>query len=173
MVEMFCGGLYRAGRETARTACYNFPMTVYLGADHRGFNLREYIKKKLLSEGYGVVDVGNATTDPNDDYPDFAKAVAEKVAEHPADDRGIIICGSGIGVDVAANKFPGIRSALALSPAHIKAGRNEDDVNVVALGADFIDEAAAYAIVKAFLETPFAGDERYKRRIAKIAQFEK
>ena len=148
-------------------------MTVYLGADHRGFNLREYIKKKLLDSGCDVVDRGDGTADPNDDYPDFAKAVAEKVAEHPADDRGIVICGAGFGVDIAANKFRGVRSALALSPAHVKAGRNDDDVNVLALAADFLDEATAWAIVEKFLATPFAAEERYKRRIAKISQFEK
>jgi len=148
-------------------------MTVYLGADHRGFNLREHIKKQLISAGYGVVDVGNTTADPNDDYPDFAKAVAEKVAEHPSEDRGIVICGSGIGVDVVANKFRGIRSALAMSPVQIKTGRNDDDVNVLALAADFLDEATASAIVEEFLQAPFAAQERYKRRIEKISHLEK
>jgi len=148
-------------------------MTVYLGADHRGFNLREYIKKKLLGSGYEVVDMGNTTADPNDDYPDFAKAVAEKVSEHPADDRGIVICGSGIGVDVVANKFRGVRSALAISPVHVKTGRNDDDVNVLALAADFLDEAMASAIVEEFLQAPFAAQERYKRRIDKISRLEK
>jgi len=148
-------------------------MTVYLGADHRGFNLREFIKKQLLSAGYSVVDVGNTTADPDDDFPDFAKAVAEKVAEHPAEDRGIVICGSGFGVDIVANKFRGVRSALAMSPVHVTAGRNDDNVNVLALAADFLDESTASAIVEKFLETPFADKEKYNRRIGKVSQLEK
>jgi ribose 5-phosphate isomerase B len=148
-------------------------MTIYLGADHRGFNLREYLKKKLVGEGYEVVDMGNTSADPNDDYPVFAKAVAEKVAEHPAEDRGIVICGSGTGVDIVANKFKGIRSALATSPVHIGIARHDDDVNVLALPADFLDEVAASAIVEKFLETQFAGDEKYKRRIDEISGLER
>lgn len=148
-------------------------MTIYLGSDHRGFDLRELIKKRLMDGGYSVVDVGDIHADPNDDYPDFAKAVAEKVAEHPSGDRGIVVCGSGVGVDIAANKFHGIRSALAMSVAQITAARNDEDVNVLALAADFLDEAMAFAIVEKFLQTPFAGDERYQRRIDKLSTFEK
>jgi ribose 5-phosphate isomerase B len=148
-------------------------MTVYLGADHRGFNLREYIKKKLIAAGYGVVDLGNNAADPEDDFTDFAKAVSEKVGENPSQDRGIVICGSGFGVDIAANKFHGIRAALAMSVVHIAAGRKDDDVNVLALAADFMDEGTAYTIVEKFLEMPFSGEEKYKRRIEKISSFEK
>ncbi len=148
-------------------------MTIYLGADHRGFKLRERIKKQLADGGYDVVDLGNAALDPNDDYPDYAKAVAEKVAEHPGNDRGIVICGSGIGVDIAANKFRGIRCAFAMSVAQIAAARNDDDANMLALAADFLNEAAALLMVAKFLESPFNGDERYERRIKKISSFEK
>ncbi|HVN26231.1 MAG TPA: RpiB/LacA/LacB family sugar-phosphate isomerase [Candidatus Paceibacterota bacterium] len=148
-------------------------MTIYLGADHRGFALRDAIRKALEADGRTVVDLGNHVVDHDDDYADFAKAVALKVGEHPSDDRGIVICGSGIGVDVVANKFKGIRSALAMSPEHVAAGRRDDDVNVLALAADFTDEPTALATAKAFLETPFDPQERYVRRIEKIAADER
>ena len=149
-------------------------MTIYLGADHRGFALKEQIKEKLMNKGHEVVDVGAAALNKDDDYPEFAGAVAKKVSEDPGARRGIVICGSGIGADIAANKFKGVRSALALSPEHITIARHDDDVNVLSLAADFIDREKAFAIVKAFIVTPFAKDEaRYKRRLDEIAAFEK
>ena len=147
-------------------------MTIFLGADHRGFNLREHVKKQLVSGGYDFVDMGNTNADPADDFPDFAKAVAAKVSERPAERRGIVICGSGVGADITANKFRGIRSALAASVTQIAAARHDDDVNVLALAADFLDDVTAAAIVEKFLQAPFGGDERFKRRIEKIAQCE-
>lgn len=142
-------------------------MKIYIGADHRGFNLKEAIKKQLAAQGKEVVDMGAAAYDKDDDFPDYAKRVAEKIGEDP-DGRGIVICGAGFGVDIAANRFRGVRSALALSPEHITAGRHDDDVNVLALPADFFNEAQALAIVEKFLSTPFGTDARYARRIGKI-----
>jgi len=154
-------------------------MTIYIGADHRGFDLKTIIEVWLKGEGYDVVDVGAATLDPSDDSPDFAHAVAEKVSvatvgtDATATDavRGIVICGSGFGVDIAANKVKGVRSALAMSPDHIHAGRHDDDVNVLALAANFIKPEEALAIVREFLTTKFeAGTVRYVRRIKKMEE---
>ncbi|HVM76687.1 MAG TPA: RpiB/LacA/LacB family sugar-phosphate isomerase [Candidatus Paceibacterota bacterium] len=143
-------------------------MTIYLGADHRGFALKEHVKKMLHDEHRTVIDLGNAHYDANDDYPDFAKAVAEEVAKDPEGDRGIVICGSGAGVDIAANKIKGIRAVLAMSPHHVEAARHDDDVNVLALAADFVKEPDAMAIVDEFLKTEFDREEKYVRRVKKI-----
>jgi ribose 5-phosphate isomerase B len=148
-------------------------MTIYIGADHRGFDLKATIAAALVSDGHEVMDVGAAALDPADDYPDFARAVAEKVAVASGSARGIVICGSGFGADIVANKFKGVRCALAMSPEHIRAGRHEDDVNVLSIAANFITPDQALAIARAFLSTSFEkGTERYARRIQKIAQIE-
>ena len=148
-------------------------MTIYIGADHGGFILKEHLKDILKGGGYDVVDMGSPTVVPGDDYPDCAIAVAEKVsASLESGARGIVICRSGFGVDIVANKFKGIRSALAISPDHIFQGRNDDDVNVLALAADFVDAPTAEKIVKVFLTTPFAKEEKYSRRLRKIDAIE-
>ncbi len=147
-------------------------MTIYIGADHGGFNLKERLKQMLQDEAYDVVDMSAPALTPEDDYPDYAAPVAKKVSDAPLDARGIVICRSGFGVDIVANKFPGVRSALAMSPDHAYQGRHDDDVNVLALAADFIDETMAMKIVKVFLTTPFGKDEKYSRRVAKIQDIE-
>jgi ribose 5-phosphate isomerase B len=147
-------------------------MIIYIGADHRGFSLKEQIKKSLSGEAYTVIDVGAAQVMPDDDFPDYAAKVAEGVAKNPGVDRGIVICGSGFGVDIAANKFRGIRSGLAATSDQIYQGRHDDDVNVLALAASFVDEVMAQKIVKTFLATPFAKEERYTRRLEKISKLE-
>lgn len=147
-------------------------MTIYIGADHRGFNLKERLTQMLRDEAYDVVDVGAASLMPDDDYPDYAGAVAKKVSDAPLDARGIVLCGSGFGVDIVANKFPGVRAALAMSPDHAYQGRHDDDVNVLALAADFVDETMAMKTVKVFLTTPFGKEEKYARRVAKIGDIE-
>ena len=148
-------------------------MIIYIGADHRGFYLKEELKRELKKDGYEVVDLGNAESDQNDDYPDFARAVAEKVAGAGNEVRGILICSSGIGVDIAANKFDGVRSVLAMSAEHARAGRNDDDVNILSLASDFTAPGDAHAIARAFLATPFDGEERRVRRLNKIAAIER
>ncbi len=147
-------------------------MTIYLGADHRGFNLKEFLKKTLTSDAYDVVDMGAEQLVKDDDFVDYASAVAQKVAAAPLDARGIVICGSGFGVDIVANKYDGVRAGLAMTPDHAYQGRHDDDVNVLALAADFVDEEAALKIAKLFLSTPFAKEEKYARRLAKIAKIE-
>lgn len=144
---------------------------LYIGADHRGFQLKEQLKPWLVAQGYQVMDEGNHQLDPSDDYPDFALRVAEQVAAQPQA-RGIVVCGSGIGVSVAANKVRGVRASVATSPEEVAAGRRDDDLNILALSADFISEAHAQAMITAFLETPYAGEERHARRLAKITAYE-
>ncbi|MBI2515138.1 RpiB/LacA/LacB family sugar-phosphate isomerase [Candidatus Wolfebacteria bacterium] len=147
-------------------------MTIYLASDHRGFQLKSFIKDFLKAKSFEVFDLGNDKYDEADDYPDFAERVARKVAVEPAERRGILICGSGVGVDVVANKFKGVRSALIFNEAQARASRNDDDVNVLSLPADFLDENKAKKILEVWLETPFSGEERYKRRLQKIKQLE-
>jgi ribose 5-phosphate isomerase B len=147
-------------------------MLIYIGADHRGFNLKERIKNFLHGLGYEVADLGAADYEDNDDYTDFASAVARKVNAEPERDRGILICGSGVGMDIVANKFKGARSALALSADQIFDARHDDDVNILSLAADFTTEEDAFKIVRIFLETPFADEERYRKRIEKIFQID-
>ena len=143
-------------------------MTIYIGADHRGFNLKEHLKTILKNEGYGVVDVGATTYDKDDDFPDFARLVAEKVSVAQETDRGILICGSGFGMDIAANRYKNVRAALPMSADHTYQARHDNNVNVLSIAADFIDEGMAEQIVKVFLATPFAKEERYARRLQKI-----
>jgi len=141
---------------------------IYLGADHRGFQLKEEIKKFLGGKKYEFLDMGNFSYDPNDDYTDFAKLVAQKVSEKPEERKGVLICGSGVGVDITANKFRGVRSALADDVATAKQSREHDDTNVLSLPADEINFELAKQILETWLTTPFSNGEKYKRRIDKI-----
>lgn len=147
-------------------------MTIYIGADHRGFALKEVLKEYLIGSGQEVIDMGNDILEEGDDYPDFAAAVADAVSNNPAEDRGIVICGSGVGVDIVANKFIDIRSALVFTEEQVKAARTDDDVNVLALAADFTDEEIAKAIVDEFISTEYDGAEHHQRRIDKITELE-
>lgn len=147
-------------------------MVIYLGADHRGFNLKDPVKKYVKELGYEVADMGAAAYDEGDDYPEFAKLVAEKVGPSGGSDRGVLICGSGAGMDIVANKFHGVRSTLAVSPDQVYAARHDDDVNILVLEADFMEESQVLQSVKVFLATPFGGEERYKRRLKEIGDIE-
>lgn len=142
-------------------------MTVFLGADHRGFSLKEHIKTYLTSKGYPVVDCGNTLLDPHDDYPDFAFAVAKNVVATP-DALGIVLCGSGAGVSIAVNKIDGVRATLAVTPEQIHDAKHDDDVNIIALASDYLTEEQTEVIVEMFLTTKFDPQERFIRRIGKI-----
>ncbi len=120
--------------------------------------------------GYEVIDKGDAQYVEDDDYPDFAKEVAKEVDADPEARRGILICGSGVGVDIVANKFPRVRSALVSSNDQAFAARHDDDANILSLAADFTTEENAQKLVKVFLATPFSGEEKHKRRIQKISE---
>jgi ribose 5-phosphate isomerase B len=145
---------------------------IYIGSDHRGFNLKESVKKYLGESGYTITDVGNMSLVPDDDYPDFAAQVAEKVGMDPDGSKGIVFCGSGVGVDIVANKFPRIRCVLAMNPDQAYMSRTDDDTNVLALSSELLDDYAAKTIIATWLQTPFSGDVRHMRRIAKIRDIE-
>lgn len=145
---------------------------LYLGADHRGYELKEKIKKYLTDLGYQFEDLGAHKLDPQDDYPDFASAVSQRVAENPQESRGILICGSGVGVDVVANKFRGIRSALVFEEKQAQMSRAHDNTNVLSIAADFLSEEKAQRIVKIWLKTKFSKEERHQRRLEEISKIE-
>jgi ribose 5-phosphate isomerase B len=146
-------------------------MKIFIGADHRGFELKEYLKNKLLENNYDVEDIGNFIYDPNDDYSDFALILGERIRDNK-DSKGILICGSGAGVCFAVNKVKGIRASLAFNPEMIKMMVADDDLNVLCLASDFTQKENAWEIVKVFLETKFKQEEKYLRRIKKVEDYE-
>lgn len=151
---------------------YDYSMEIYLGADHRGVALKNAIKEYIVAAGHTVHDVGADSLVPDDDYPEYAVAVASEVAADPAR-RGIVVCGSGIGMAITANKVSGIRAANVTDARAAKLSRQDDNTNVLSLGADFLDEAAAKTIVTTWLATEFSGEERHQRRLDQIAALEK
>lgn len=144
---------------------------IYIGADHRGFNLKVKIITMLRDENHEVTDLGPTEYDPNDDYPDISFKIGEKVTSE-AGAKGILICGSGVGAEIAVNKVRGIRGGLCILTKQAVAARNDDDINVVCLNSDLVPEDDNREIVNNFLETPFGSEERYIRRITKIKDYE-
>lgn len=145
---------------------------LYIGADHRGFELKELLKKYLKSKGVPFEDAGNDHLDVEDDYVDFAVKVAGRVSKDPTT-MGILVCGSGVGVDIVANKFKGVRSALVFDITRAKQSREHEAANVLCLGSDVTEEQTAIQIVDTFLNTPFSNEDRHIRRVAKIEDIEK
>ncbi len=146
-------------------------MKIFIGADHRGFGLKGLLYKQLAARGHDVTDCGPHALDTDDDYPDYALKVAQGVAGHLGA-RGILVCGSGVGMDVVANKVRGVRATVGYKAEEITHGRARDDINVLALSADTLDPAQAEALVELFLITPFGAAERDVRRQKKIAAIE-
>ncbi len=146
-------------------------LSVALGSDHGGFTLKEALRAWLQKKGYQVLDVGAAVFDSSDDYPDYAYAVADAVVAGKVQ-RGIIICGSGVGACIAANKVPGIRAGISHDTYSAHQGVEHDDMNVLCLGARILGEALAEEVVGAFLEARFSGEERHARRLQKIRDIE-
>ena len=146
-------------------------MNIYIGADHRGFELKERIKYWLQERGVMVIDCGNVTLQPGDDYPEFAFAVAEKVVGEPGS-LGIVICGSGVGVTIAANKVKGARCATAYNLNQVIHGRESDDMNVLALESDYLSMESSQPLIEAFMTTPFQPSDRAQRRLAQVATYE-
>lgn len=146
-------------------------MKIYISSDHGGFNDKEEIKKYLSGKGFKVVDMGNKILEPTDDFTDFIIPMAESVAKDSGS-VGIVMGRSGIGEVIAANKVKGIRACLCLSPEVVKVARDHDDINILALGADFIDFEMIKKVIDAFLETPYPAVERHQRRLDKIAAYE-
>ena len=145
-------------------------MNIAIGADHAGFALKQEIAEALRAAGHTVADKGTDST-ASTDYPDYAEAVARAVADGAAE-RGILVCSTGVGMVMAANKVPGVRAALAVNPEEVRLTRQHNDANVLALGAKYTGAADANQYVKMFLETPFEGG-RHQRRVDKISQIEK
>jgi len=143
-------------------------MTIYIGADHRGFHLKDKLSQWLREQGHEVVDCGNTVYDPNDDFPDYSFAVADSVVKDEGS-RGIIMCGSGGGVTIAANKVKGIRCTTAVHVADVKHNRQHDDINVLALSADYTDFDEAKELASAFILIEFEAAERHVRRLNKIS----
>jgi ribose 5-phosphate isomerase B len=145
-------------------------MKLSIGADHAGFELKEKLKQSLKAKGYDVTDEG--TNGPESvDYPDFAAKVAHDVAEKRAD-MGVLVCGSGVGMAIAANKVHGIRAANVSSEVEAQLSREHNNANVVAVGARFLSTEQAEKLVDTFLKAKFAGG-RHERRVEKIAELEK
>jgi ribose 5-phosphate isomerase B len=147
-------------------------MVIYIGADHKGFELKEKLKNILRNAGYFVEDMGNSVKDEEDDYVDFASNVAKKVSLEYETAKGIVICGSGVGVSIVANKFKNVRCGLITSSNQAFDARNDDDINVLALPADYVDEETVRKIVFTWLQTPFSQEKKYQRRLDKISFIE-
>lgn len=145
-------------------------MRVALGSDHAGFELKRQLAAYLRELGHGVVDMGTHSTEPVD-YPDVAESVAMALVDSRAD-RGILICGSGVGASVAANKVPGIRAGLCHDTYSAHQGVEHDDMNVLVLGARVIGPELARELVRAFLGGKFSGEERHRRRVEKVKALE-
>src|SRR6266566_823790 len=146
-------------------------MRLAVGADHAGFSLKQALVTYLKEVGYEVQDVGALRPDPNDDYPDFAQAVAEAIVNGQTE-RGVLICGSGVGASVAANKIPGIRAGLCHDTYSAHQGVEHDDMNVLVLGARVIGPELAHELVRAFVNAQFTKEERHLRRLAKVNAIE-
>ena len=146
-------------------------MKIAIAADHAGFSLKEALRERLSAAGHEVIDFGTNSGESTD-YPDYASAVGEKVAAGEAA-RGILVCSTGIGMSIAANKIPGIRAALGANEEGVELTRSHNDANVIALGAKFLDPDAASRLVDIFLTTEFDGGLRHARRIEKIAAMER
>jgi ribose 5-phosphate isomerase B len=142
-------------------------MKIYLGADHEGNQLKEAIKMELVREGYNIIDLSPEKPEGGDDYPDYAFAVGEAVAKD-AEARGILICDTGIGMSIAANKIKGVRAALVMDIFSTRRSREHNDANIIIFGSHFIKKNIAIECVKYFLDTVFSSADRHNRRKGKI-----
>lgn len=140
--------------------------TIYVGSDHAGFQLKEELKKYLVKLGVAVEDLGNTKLEPLDDYPDYALKVAKKVAQTKGE--GLLICGSGVGMCMTANKVKGVRAVNAYSEELAKASRQHNQANVLCFGQGYVKPAEAKKITKAWLDTPYSEEGRHVRRVKKM-----
>lgn len=146
-------------------------MRIVIGADHAGFALKETVRADLEAAGHDVVDVGAHEYDKDDDYPDFAAAVGRAVAADEGE-RGILVCGSGVGACIAANKINGVRACLCHDIYSATQGVEHDNMNVLCLGGLIVGEALARKLVAGFLEASFIGEGRFQRRLDKVLALE-
>ena len=147
-------------------------MRIAIGGDHAGYDLKQAIVNQLNAAGHELIDVGAHSFDPQDDYPDFAVAVAETVRRGEAV-RGIIVCGSGVGACIAANKLKGVRAGLCHDTYSARQGVEHDDVNVLCLGGRIVGSSLAGELVTAFLEARYQAKDRYARRLRKVLDAER
>ena len=147
-------------------------MRVAIGADHAGYDLKEALAMQLAADGHETFDVGAYKFDPHDDYPDFAIAVGKKVRSGAAD-RGIVVCGSGVGSCVAANKLRGVRASVCHDTYSAGQGVEHDDLNVLCLGGRIVGPSLARALVAAFLEARYEAEGRHARRLGKVLDVER
>jgi ribose 5-phosphate isomerase B len=145
-------------------------MTIFIGADHRGYQLKDKLIEYLQSNDIRVEDLGNYEYDPQDDFPTFANKVSQAVLQNPKEYLGIVICGSGAGVCIAANRHKGIYSAIALNPEQIKSARSHDHINILALASDHTSFDEAKELVDTFLQTELNTDQKYERRLQMLDQ---
>ncbi len=143
-------------------------MTIFVGADHGGFELKNALIEYLHEKNIRIEDLGNYQLDPEDDFPDYAKKVAQAVLQKPEEFLGIVICRSGVGVAIAVNRSKGIRCGLGFEANQVKHMRENDHVNVLALAADFLDPETAKNLVDVFIETQPKKEQKYLRRINKL-----
>ena len=144
-------------------------MKIAIGSDHAGFELKEKLRQRLSADGHEVADFGANSTDSTD-YPDYAQSVGREVSAGRVD-RGILVCYTGVGMAMAANKIKGVRAAIAINEDEVRLTREHNDANVLTIGAKYQDEQHAVNLTELFLKTEFAGG-RHARRVAKIAQLE-
>ncbi len=145
---------------------------IYLAADHRGFKLKEELKKYLLEQGFETKDVGAFEYNQEDDYVDFAAEASEKIVENPSLHKGVFVCGSGHGMDIVANKFKGVRAALVFNAEVAAQSREHEDANVLVLAADWLESEKAKDLVSIWLGKSFDGAERNIRRLKKMEEIE-
>jgi ribose 5-phosphate isomerase B len=143
-------------------------MKIGIAADHGGYEMKQQILNLLAAEGHEVMDFGNSLYDANDDYPDFAIPLARAVADGVVE-RGVLVCGSGVGASVAANKIDGVRAAVCHDDFSARQGVEDDDMNILCLGGRTTGIAVAWDCVKTFLAAKFSGAERHRRRLAKVS----
>ena len=147
------------------------PSRIGVAADHGGYSLKEHLARMMGEAGYKIIDFGDGQRAPDDDYPDFIVPMARAVARGEVD-RGVAICGSGVGACVVANKVPGVRACLIHETFSARQGVEDDDLNVICLGGLVVSHVVAWELVKTFLAARFRGAERHCRRLAKIAVVE-
>lgn len=146
-------------------------MKVYIGADHRGFKSKEKLTSWLKGKKYAVEDMGAYELDKGDDYTLYAEKVALMVRDNVRS-RGVLLCGSGVGVDVVANKFDEIRASIGKSAEQVRAGRKDDDMNILVIAADFTTESETKKMIDTFLKTKYVKNVRHERRLEEISRIE-
>ncbi|MGD0523062.1 MAG: RpiB/LacA/LacB family sugar-phosphate isomerase [Candidatus Microgenomates bacterium] len=146
-------------------------MKIYIGADHRGYELKEKIKSWLTGQNFQVEDLGAHSFDMVDDYTGYAAKVASAVSLERGS-LGLLFCASGMGMSIMANKFDGVRSATAINPAQVASGRKDDDINVLSIASEFSSEDMVKQMISAFLHTNFSPEERFLRRLNDIKKIE-